>query len=71
MGQKKLYQVVRYPYLLDRVEKNSVSCIFCDLHPIITGTVTDTMQKTGKYSLDGKTQLHSHSYYINEEAYRI
>ena len=54
---------------------NNLTCNFVDFHPIITGAVTDTVQKkTGKNSLDGKTLLHSPSYYYyikNEEADRI
>ena len=50
------------------IEKNNLSCNFVDFLPIITGAVTDTVQKkTGKNSLDGKTLLQSPSYDINEE----
>ena len=50
---------------------NNLLCNFVDFHPIITGAVTDTVQKTGKNSLDGKTLLQSPSYDINEEFDRI
>ena len=49
------------------IEKNNLSCNFVDFLPIITGAVTDTVKKTGKNSLDGKTLLQSPSYDINEE----
>ena len=51
-------------------EKYICVCNFLGCHPVITGTGTGTVQKSGKYSLNGKTLLHSPSYdiYINGEA---
>ena len=53
------------------IEKNNFPCNFLDFHPIITLLLLIPSTIPEKYSLDGKTLLHSPSYYINEEANRI
>jgi len=53
------------------IEKNNVPCNFLDFHPIITLLLLIPSTIPEKYSLDGKTLLHSPSYDINKEVDRI
>ena len=52
-------------------KKNNFLCNFLDFHPIITLLLLIPSTIPEKYSFDGKTLLHSLSYYTNEEADRI